>query len=331
MVVDSGSSITRAAELLSAGQLVAFPTETVYGLGACALDENAVARVFEAKNRPRFDPLIVHVADASQIESLVAEFPDVAVRLAERFWPGPLTLVVPKSDAVPDLVTAGLQSVAVRVPAHPVARELLDACQVPVAAPSANRFGAVSPTTAAHVIESLGDRVDYVLDGGPCRIGLESTVIGVTERRLVLLRPGGLPVEEIESVVGFPVVPPDHGDTTESAKPSPGMLSRHYAPRTPIRIVKPEQFPHLAADSAGQRCGALLVAEPTGDVEFAAVEVLSSSGDLTECARNFFSSLRRLDAQSCDVILATPFPEHGLGRALNDRLRRAARGSGTED
>lgn len=318
MTCPTGTDVERAACLLREGRLVAFATETVYGLGANALDAHAVARVFEAKGRPHFDPLIVHLADASWLARVASEVPDRARELAHRFWPGPLTLVLPKAEAVPDLVTAGLPTVAVRVPDHPLARELLRRADIPVAAPSANLFGRLSPTSAEHVAEQLSDRIDYILDGGPCRVGVESTVLSLAGDTPTLLRPGGLPLEDLEAVIG-PVAHPDPSQhPSAAAQPSPGMLPRHYAPRTPVEIGHAADF-----RPGGRRVGLLTLAlkEFTG---FTAVEALSATGDLTQAAANFFAALRRLDAQSLDLILAEPFPEHGLGRALNDRLRRAA-------
>jgi len=359
----TANPVKHAAELLRAGKLVAFPTETVYGLGANALDEAAVARIFAAKNRPTFDPLIVHVYDVAQLEQLVREIPPTARLLIDRFWPGPLTLVLPKTDAVPDLVTAGLPTVAVRMPDHPLALELLRLAGVPVAAPSANPFGAVSPTTAEHVAEQLGDRVDFILDGGACRVGVESTVLAVGQAfqpdllgcrirkntavsdpalqnshefcygqtgkpDLRLLRPGGVPVEAIEAIVG-PVAISSVTATDDSPQPSPGMLTRHYAPRTPLEIHS-----SVPTVTPGERVG-LLTLQPQSDnvgrignpsySRFAAVETLSATGDLVEAAARFFAAIRRLDALQLDRIVALPFPEQGLGRALNDRLRRAAR------
>lgn len=318
MTCSIGTDVERAARLLREGGLVAFATETVYGLGANALDARAVARIFDVKGRPHFDPLIVHLADASWLGRLASRIPDQARELTHRCWPGPLTLVLPKTETVPDLVTSGLPTVAVRVPDHPLARDLLRNAGVPVAAPSANLFGRLSPTSAAHVAEQLGDRIDYILDGGPCRVGLESTVLSLVEQTPVLLRPGGLPLEVIEAIVG-PVAHPDPSQhPSAGAQPSPGMLPRHYAPRTPVQIGRAADF-----QPAGRRVGLLTLT--LGDVAgFTAVEALSSTGALTEAAANFFAAMRRLDAQSLDLILAEPFPEHGLGRALNDRLQRAA-------
>jgi L-threonylcarbamoyladenylate synthase len=310
------NSVLHAAELLREGKLVAFPTETVYGLGANALDETAVAKIFAAKNRPTFDPLIVHVYDVAQLNELVTDVPPVAKTLIDRFWPGPLTLVLPKRDVVPDLVTAGLPTVAVRMPDHPLALELLRLADVPVAAPSANPFGAVSPTTAEHVAEQLGDRVDFILDGGPCRVGVESTVLALTPP--TLLRPGGVPVEEIEAIVG-PVSIPTTTIVADFPQPSPGMLTRHYAPRTPLEI-----HASVPLVPAGERVGLLTLQPQPESGQFAAVETLSETGDLVEAAARFFAAIRRLDALQLDRIVALSFPEYGLGRALNDRLRRAA-------
>jgi L-threonylcarbamoyladenylate synthase len=349
--------LRRAAELLRSGGLVAFPTETVYGLGANALDARAVARVFDAKGRPTFDPLIVHIVDRAWLPRLAAEFPDAARRLADQFWPGPLTLVVKKKDLVPDLVTAGLDTVALRVPDHPVAQTLLRMADVPVAAPSANLFGRVSPTTAEHVREQLGDRVDLILDGGPCRVGIESTVLDLSGDRPRLLRPGGVTLEDIESVVGSVDVPSPTDHPIVAAMPSPGLLPQHYAPRTPLIVIESSsmadefisasprrgrgvggegadsKFPSpLGSEGPGVRCGEsgsaglLTLQPPPNDLahRFVGVETLSPTGNLREAAANFFAALRRLDAAGLDVIVAIQFPDSGLGRALNDRLRRAA-------
>lgn len=314
-----GTDVRHAAQLLRDGGLVAFATETVYGLGAHALDVNAVAKVFEVKQRPTFDPLIVHVADVADVPPLVGDFPPVASILAESCWPGPLTLVLRKSAAVPDLVTAGLPTVAVRIPRHPQAQELLRTAGIPVAAPSANSFGRISPTTAAHVAASLGEGVDYILDGGPCEVGIESTVLDVTTTPPTLLRPGGFAIEELsELFVGEVRTVAVHTKST-TAQPAPGMLSKHYAPRTPLRIV-------ASWDEAGQvegSVGLMAFREPV-DRDLPHVEVLSSTGSLREAAANFFAALRRLDALGLDLILAERFPSHGLGVALNDRLTRAA-------
>lgn len=304
-----------AAACLVAGGLVALPTETVYGLGGNALDPRAVARIFEAKQRPFFDPLIVHLADRSWLPRVAQNVPPLALRLAEEFWPGPLTLVLPRTSAIPDLVTSGLDTVGVRVPDHPLTREVLRLADCPIAAPSANPFGRLSPTTAQHVAEQLGDRIDLILDGGPCRVGVESTILRVAGDSLILLRPGGLPIENLAPFAARIERP----TTAEEQLPTaPGMLPQHYAPRTPVRLWKAgETWPE------GRRVGQLLLSG-TVDSRAAACEVLSASGDLVEAAAGFFEALHRLDARGLDVILAAPFPERGLGIALNDRLSRAA-------
>ncbi len=324
MTAPIGTDLALAVRLLRAGKLVAFATETVYGLGADALNPLAVARVFEAKRRPKFDPLIVHLSDADELDRYAARIPPDAVRLAQAFWPGPLTLVLPKRDIVPDLVTAGLDSVALRVPAHPQARALIAAADTPLAAPSANRFGSISPTTAAHVAEQLGDRIDYILDGGPCDVGIESTIVGVLHDRPEILRLGGLSVEQIRDVVGEVSIRPassDPGGRSENATPqlAPGMLERHYAPRTPLVVIE-----RLTADLLEPGDALLLPTPPPIETGSHCVEVLSPTGDLRECAANFFAALRRLDALHPARILAVRFADESLGRALNDRLRRAS-------
>ncbi len=309
------SLFQRAAQTIREGGLVSFPTETVYGLGANALDAAAVAGIFEIKGRPRFDPLIVHIASSEGLSQLVIAVPSPARELIRRFWPGPLSLVLPKRPVVPDIVTAGLAQVAVRCPAHDVARALIEAAGVPIAAPSANRFGCVSPTTADHVREQFGDQLEIVLDAGPCDIGVESTVVSFVEPQPMLLRPGGVTLEEIERVVGPVSIAP-----TDDVQPvSPGQLSRHYAPSTPL-VVSDQQLTLPPSKRYG-----LLTFQPADDGErFAAIEVLSPSGSMREAASNLFAALRRLDAANLDGIVARPVPEVGLGRAIMDRLRRAA-------
>jgi L-threonylcarbamoyladenylate synthase len=320
------TQIDRAAAILRAGGLVAFPTETVYGLGADALNESAVARVFEVKGRPRFDPLIMHVAGIEWIPRLTTDFPPLARQLAEKFWPGPLTLVLPKSSAVPDLVTAGGPTVAVRVPDHPVALRLLRAADLPIAAPSANLFGRISPTCAEHVREQLGQSIDLILDGGPCRVGVESTVLQLTPQGPVLLRPGGTTQEELEKLIGSVQLARDSRPDFEAAPlVSPGTLAQHYAPRTALVIQTDETADVLGSEPAMPgRVGLLAFREPKATERFAQVEVLSRTGDLHDAAANLFAALRRLDAAGLDLIIAESVPEVGLGRAVNDRLRRAA-------
>lgn len=315
---NSGPAVARGADIISTGGVVAFPTETVYGLGADAYNPEAVARVFEIKGRPRFDPLIVHVGDLETAKHIAAEFPELAARLADRFWPGPLTFIVQKRPVIPGIVTAGMPTVAVRMPSHPSALELIRRAGVPIAAPSANPFGRISPTTAEHVRKQLGKAVDLVIDGGPCTVGVESTIISLAGEVPVLLRPGGTPAEEIEEITGPLTVPPRRGGPPEA----PGRLDSHYAPRTPL-YMKPGAPP--LPKSA--RAGLLTFRTPLESEAFAAVEVLSNKGSLREAAANLFAAIHRLDAAGLDVIIAVPLPEEGLGRAVNDRLRRAAKKS----
>ncbi|MGP1397924.1 MAG: L-threonylcarbamoyladenylate synthase [Inquilinaceae bacterium] len=310
IVADGPAGIARAAEALREGRLVAFPTETVYGLGADATDDRAVAALFEAKGRPRFNPLIVHVADAAEAETLV-RFDDRAHLLAETLWPGPLTLVLPRLPACPVglLASAGLDSLAVRVPAHPTARRLLAETGGPVAAPSANRSGAVSPTTPQHVAESLGGRVAMILAGGRCAVGLESTVLDLTGKDPVLLRPGAVTRETLEGLIG-PIRRPDADDP--AAPKSPGRLASHYAPTAPVRLDAQRAEPGEAFLAFGPTLG-------RGDGLN-----LSPTGDLAEAASNLFAMLRSLDRPGVAAIAVAPIPDTGLGEAINDRLRRAA-------
>ena len=308
-------ALADAAAVLQRGGLVAFPTETVYGLGADAFDARAVARIFEVKARPSFDPLIVHLAEAASLD-WVAVADDARIEaLAARFWPGPLTLVLRRRPELPDIVTAGLDTVGVRVPAHPAARALIAAAGTPLAAPSANPFGYVSPTTAAHVAELLGDAVELVLDGGPCRVGLESTILSLAGDP-VILRPGGLPREALEDALGTRLAVAAPGDRPLA----PGQLQRHYASRTPLAILDQKA---KAAPAEPERVG-LLAQGPTHAPGFAAVEVLAPDGAIETAAARLFAALRRLDAMGLDRILAEPCAETGLGHAIMDRLRRAA-------
>jgi L-threonylcarbamoyladenylate synthase len=309
-----------AARCLAEGGLVAFPTETVYGLGADAANPAAVARLYQAKGRPSFNPLIAHVGDLGAARR-IARFDARATLLAHAFWPGPLTLVLPKTDdcAVADLATAGLDSIAVRVPAHPVARAILRAFGGPVVAPSANLSGHVSPTTAAHVQSDLAGRIDLIVDGGPVMVGIESTIVGCFDAP-VLLRPGGLPRGEIERVLGRTLMQPPDDPGGDSGQPlAPGMLASHYAPRTQVR---------LNADDV--EAGEVLLG--FGPIAASGVDAativmnLSAHGDLTEAAANLFGYLRALDAKGARGIAVMPVPHHGLGEAINDRLRRAAMG-----
>jgi L-threonylcarbamoyladenylate synthase len=311
-------AIDIAVALLRAGELVAFPTETVYGLGADALNERAVARVFAVKNRPRFDPLIVHLPNQTVVQRYAAEIDERAVALMARFWPGPLTLVLKKRPIIPDLVTAGLDTVALRVPAHPVALALLRAFDKPIAAPSANPFGYVSPTTAGHVQDMLGDAIGLILDGGPCVVGVESTVCALTEGRAVVLRPGGVTVEALEAVIG----PVTIADSSRSDSRSPGTLPRHYSPRVPLVLLAAGA--ELPQPCPGERIGLLTLAPRPATEGYAVVEILSQDGNLMEAAANLFTALHRLDGLGLQRVIVEPVPERGLGRAIMDRLRRAA-------
>ncbi|MFF5172384.1 L-threonylcarbamoyladenylate synthase [Micromonospora sp. NPDC000089] len=313
MPADTG--IAEAAAVLRAGGLVAFPTETVYGLGANALDARAAARIFEAKARPSFDPLITHLADAADLPMLVGPVAPAVTRLAERFWPGPLTLIVDRPVGIPPIVTSGLDTMAVRVPDEASARALIRAAGVPVAAPSANRFGQLSPTRAEHVVRGLGAAVDLVLDGGSTRCGIESTIVDARGDRPVVLRLGALPVEELTDVVG----PVSVRSGTSGQPVAPGTLAAHYAPRTPLRVVGDAE----PAAGDGARVGYLAFRAAPAD-GYAAVEVLSATGDVTEAAARLFDALHRLDAAGVTEIVAESAPEVGVGRAINDRLRRAA-------
>ena len=305
-------AIDRAAALVRAGGVVAFPTETVYGLGANALDATAVARIFEIKGRPTFDPLIVHVDGDALLERVVESVSPRARMLMNAFWPGPLTLVFRKTPDVPELVTAGLPTVAVRMPAHPVARALLAAAKVPIAAPSANPFGYLSPTRAEHVERMLGERVDLILDGGLTSYGVESTIV-LLEPEPTLLRHGAIPVEEIEAVIG-----PLARELSEETTPlAPGRLPQHYAPRTPIRIVDD-------APPERDRANAVLLAFREALPGYRDARVLSPSGDLREAAARLFESLHELDAAGASRIDVQRVPNTGLGAAIMDRLQRAS-------
>ncbi len=315
------AAITEAAKIIREGGLVAIPTETVYGLGADASNPIAVAKIFDTKQRPSIDPLIVHVADI-KTATLLGEFPDpTAFTLMNRFWPGPLTLVVRKTPLVPLIVTAGLGSVALRIPAHPAALALIRESGCAIAAPSANLFGYVSPTEAQHVLDQLGDKIDLVLDGGPCVVGVESTIVSLVGPRPRLLRAGGVTPEELETLVG-----PLEGVRDSPSRPTaPGQMTRHYATRTRLLILDQCQTEKLP--SPCERMGLLTLTPCPDENRFAAVEVLSKTGDLREAAANLFAALRRLDGLRLDGLVAHPVPEKGLGIAIMDRLRRCAAGS----
>lgn len=319
--------IARAAAVLRAGGLVAFPTETVYGLGANALDAAAVGRIFAAKGRPAYNPLIVHVAAAEAARELVREWPEAAGLLAARFWPGPLTLVLPRRPMVPDVVTAGLDTVAVRVPRHPVALALLRAASLPVAAPSANRYTRVSPTTAEHVRQGLGDHIDLILDAGPAPVGIESTVLDLSRGQPRLLRPGTIPVTAIEAVVGPLAAAGEERQHEEAPRPSPGMVRQHYSPRAELRmfdLTRRREMVNLAraARDAGRSVGALLLREMDAPVD----HPVWMPQDPDRYAARLYAALHELDAAGCDLVLADAPPEGPEWAGLLDRLTRAARG-----
>lgn len=298
---------------------MAFPTETVYGLGCDALNPDAAAKVFEAKQRPQFDPLIVHIADRRQLDNVVRALTITARQLIDQFWPGPLTLVLPKQPTIPDLVTAGLDTVAVRMPNHPVAQALIREAGTPIAAPSANLFGYVSPTTAQHVADGLGRTIDLILDGGPCPVGVESTIVSLIGPQAELLRPGSITLEQLSAAIG----PLSRSSSVVDQPTAPGQLARHYATQTPVTILTSAKT--RPTPIKNEQAGLLIFSEANAtDERFAAVEALSATGDLREAARHLFAALRRLDAQGLDRIYVEPCQEEGLGVAIMDRLRRCA-------
>jgi L-threonylcarbamoyladenylate synthase len=313
--------IQRAAGLLRSGRLVAFPTETVYGLGANALDPDAVDRIYAAKGRPAYNPLIVHLARAELARTVVSEWPDKAEMLANVFWPGPITLVLPKQPVVPDSVTAGLSTVGVRVPAHPVALALLEAAHIPVAAPSANRSNELSPTTGAHVEKSLGDVVDLILDAGPTSVGIESTVIDLTGQRPTVLRPGTISIPDIERVIGPVLVA--GARTGDEARPSPGMLEKHYAPKARVMIAEAAdvglRVEQIRARS--QRAGAIII---WADVEESET-MRRLPADARGYAASLYQTLHALDDAGCDVVVVERVPESPDWLGVRDRLERATR------
>jgi L-threonylcarbamoyladenylate synthase len=310
------ASIAYAADIIKKQGLVAFPTETVYGLGADALDPVAVAKIFEAKQRPFFDPLIVHVADNAMLEKVVASIPPQVQDLLDAFWPGALTVVLEKQEIVPDIISAGLPTVAVRMPSNPVARQLIQQANTPIAAPSANPFGYLSPTIAEHVREQLGNRIDVILDGGPCQIGVESTIVRVIDNTPYLLRSGGISVEELERVVGQM-----HSSYAHDAVPdAPGQLISHYAPHAKVQIiVEGAEIPEKKG-----RIGLLAFRSNNRPNIFTHVEVLSATGDLREAAARLFHLLHILDTYTLDTLYVEAVPEKGLGITIMNRLQKAA-------
>ncbi len=314
----TGGSIEQAADLLRAGELVAVPTETVYGLAANALNEDAVVSVFRVKNRPFFDPLIIHCHDLGSVRKYVRELPPIAEKLANRFWPGPMTLLLYKSDIIPDIVTSGSDLVAVRIPAHPLTLNLLSILDFPIAAPSANPFGYISPTRAEHVAEQLGSELKYILDGGECGIGLESTIIDCSESELKVLRLGGLSLHDIEDCTGQKVKISINAGSNPSA---PGQLDKHYSPLTPFLLTDDLQGTLL---KNRHRNPAVLGFGDISVPEGVYVLNLSKTADMNEAARNLFHYMRLLDSLKPELIIAAKVPETGLGAAINDRMNRAA-------
>ncbi|BDD08954.1 threonylcarbamoyl-AMP synthase [Fulvitalea axinellae] len=314
-----GTDILKAKEILTAGGLVAIPTETVYGLAANAFDASAASKIFEAKNRPSFDPLIAHTDTLEKIRTFTNGIPERAQLLAERFWPGPLTLLLERNERIPDLVNSGLEHVAVRIPNHPLTLELLGELDFPLAAPSANPFGYVSPTCAKHVNDQLGEKIPYILDGGHSNVGIESTIIGFENGEPMVYRLGGLSVEAVEEVIGAVKVRP-HSSSNPKA---PGMLKSHYSPDKKVTLDSLDSV--LAKGVAPERVGVLTFGTLTDcPIPERNRFVLSENGDMAEAATRLFSGLRYMDSLDLDVVVAELLPEEGLGRAINDRLRRSA-------
>lgn len=310
-----GNEVTEAGAFLQQGETVGIPTETVYGLAANALNTDAVLKIFSVKNRPHFDPLIVHTHGIEEVKKYATKIPPEAALLMQAFMPGPLTVLLKKKEIVPDLVTSGLDTVAIRIPNHPLTLELLRQLDFPLAAPSANPFGYISPTSAYHVYDQLHGRIPYILDGGTTEIGLESTIVGFENNEAVVYRLGGLAIEEIEKVIGKVTVA-----INESSNPkAPGLLKSHYAPKKNLRIL---EYDNLTISNAN--AGVIAFDKPVEGVEQKNQILLSVKGDLKEAAKNLFAAMRQLDNSNVEIIYAIKFPETGLGKAINDRLKRAA-------
>lgn len=304
---------------LSENQVVAIPTETVYGLAANAFSEQAVKKIFELKKRPLYNPLIVHIKSVSDLPLVAREIPDAAMQLAQAFWPGPLTLILKKQRSIPDIVTSGKDTVAVRVPDHALTLRLLSQIPFPLAAPSANPFGSVSPTSALHVAQYFENELDLILDGGPCMKGIESTIVGFENNQPVIYRLGSLAAEEIAEKTGALTI----RNYEENTPLAPGMLNKHYSPKTPLALTR--DVDQLLKDFSGKKIGLLLLTERKDLIESVSCqEVLSASGNLQEAARNLYAAMHRLDALQLDVIIAERMPETGLGKTINDKLTRAA-------
>jgi L-threonylcarbamoyladenylate synthase len=312
-----GDDIEIAIKLLNMGMLVGIPTETVYGLAGNALDEKAVSEIFAVKQRPDFNPLILHLAKIENIEDYVTEFPDALQKLVNVFMPGPLSVLLPKKSIVPDIVTAGSNRVAIRVPSHPLTSSLLAQLDFPLAAPSANPFGYISPTTAFHVNQQLGEKIPYILDGGPCGIGIESTIVGEEDGQIIVYRKGGIAISAIEAIVGKVMVK-EHSASNPAA---PGMLSSHYAPTKPIKIGL---LPDLIATYSDKNFATISFNTFIENIDSDRQYILSMTKDYREAARNLFSTLRTIDEKDFEIILVELLPEEDLGIAINDRLKRAS-------
>lgn len=309
--------INAVATSLQNEDVAAIPTETVYGLAGNIFSEKAIRRIYEVKQRPLFNPLIVHIGDVGEMKKVAASIPPLAQQLAEKFWPGPLTLLLPKKNTVPDIITAGKDTVAVRVPNHPVTLTLLQQLPFPLAAPSANPFGSISPTTAEHVASYFKDEFPYILDGGACQKGIESTIIGFNDEGAIIYRYGSLAIEEIESITGLL----QEYIRNEENPDAPGMLLRHYAPAT--KTILSSDIEKSISENLGKKIGLLLFNDQHKTDQATVVETLSANGSMEEAASNLYAAMHRLDHHQLDIIIAERFPDKGLGRSINDRLQRA--------
>ena len=307
-----------AAQILNNNKVIGFPTETVYGLAGNIYSEQAINSIFEIKKRPRFNPLIVHIATIDELDKIANEIPKNALKLAEKFWPGPLTLLLKKRDNVPDYITAGKDSVAVRIPNHPMALEILNAVGFPLAAPSANPFGSISPTTAQHVADFFPTEVEAVFDGGACQNGIESTIVGFDGEKVIIYRLGAISIEDIENIVGKT----ERLTVDENAPIAPGMLKKHYSPKTNFVLSNAVEVELLKHKNL--KIGVLSFTTNYISNDIKAIEILSPNGDFKEASRNLYAVMHRLDKQNLDIIISEIFPDHDLGKSINDRLSRAA-------
>jgi L-threonylcarbamoyladenylate synthase len=314
------TDINKAKIVLENNGLIALPTETVYGLAGNAYSDIAIKKIFELKNRPFYNPLIVHIKAISSVFEVATEIPDTALLLAEKLWPGPLTLVLNKKAPISDLITAGKKTVAVRVPSHPIALDLLHKIDFPLTAPSANPFGSISPTSAKHVFNYFGNELEVILDGGDCEKGVESTIIGFENNSPILYRQGSITQEMIEQIIGNKISAKTSSDASPNA---PGMLSRHYAPLTDTYLT--DNVPDFLKQFEGKKIGVLLYKQPIQHSNIVQEEILSINGDLNEAAKNLYAAMHRLDQLKLDVIIAEKFPSQGLGKTINDKLERATK------